>query len=279
MVFDATNEALIKYLTVEYTTIQIAFVRSLVMAAVAVIIILVTRRPELFHTSRLGLLSVRGLLSAVAIVAFYLSLANLDLADAYTLSMAGPIFLAMLSGWLLGEKVPLVRWASVIIGMAGVIFLMRPGAGLFNIWAFTALLSALFYALGMIVNRKLTATEHSLTILFYLGTTSGIMLLIALPMDWVDPPIDDLPLLLLSGGLDFCMMYMFMQAYRYAAAHTIISFDYLAVFYILLAGFIAFAEVPTWNLMIGIAILIASGLITIGHEMHTSRSSSKKTEP
>ena len=266
LVIDAGTEALIKYLTTEYSTIQLAFVRSVTMAIVAGIIILVTRRYHLFVTRRLGLLSLRGLMTGIATVTFYLSLANLELADAFTVSMSGPIFVAMLSGWLLRERVPLVRWIAVGVGLFGVVIVMRPGAGLFNVWALMALISALTYALGMILNRKLTETENSNTIIFYLGVTSGALLLVALPFDWQSPPLDDAPLLLVLGLLEFVIMYLIVQAYRYAAATTIITFDYLSVFYVIIAGFLVFSEVPSWNLLAGVVLLVASGLAIVVDE-------------
>ena len=207
----------------------------------------------------------------MALVTFYFSLANLDLGDAYTVSMAGPIFVAMLSGWLLGERVALVRWFAIGIGLAGVAIVMRPGAGVFNIWSFLALLSALAYALGMIVNRKLTVTEDNHTIIFYLGVAASLVLLVMLPFDWRRPPLQDVPLLLVIGLVEFVITYLLLQAYRYATANTIVSFDYVSVFYVILAGFLVFSEVPTWNLLFGVVLLIASGAVIVVDEVRRKK--------
>ncbi len=268
LIFAACNSALIRYLTIDNSPVQISFVRLFVKGTFVGAAILVLRRPQLFVSKRYHLFVTRrlGLLSGVATVTFYLSLANLDLADAFTVSMSGPIFVAMLSGWLLGERVPLVRWLAIGVGLFGVVVVMRPGAGLFNIWAVMALVSAVGYALGMMLNRKLTETEDSNTIIFYVGIISGALLLMALPFDWQSPTLQDAPLLLVLGLLEFIIMYFIVQAYRYAAANTVISFDYISVFYVIIAGFIVFAEVPNWNLLAGVALLVISGLTIVVDE-------------
>ena len=267
----ATYEALIKYLTENYEPVQIAFIRMMVIAGLVAIVILATRRPHLFLTSRPILLVVRGLLTVTATVAFYYSLEFLALDDAVAISLSAPIFVAMFSGWILGERVPLVRWIAVLVGFAGVAIVFPPSTGLADVWALVALLSALCYALGMMVNRILTRTEDSLTILFYMTTVGGLVLLPLMPFVWKTTPLWEFFLLFVVGLMAGIAQYLVVQAYRYAAANTIITFDYIGVLYVAFVSYLVFAEIPSLNLVEGAALLAASGIFITFDEARLRR--------
>jgi drug/metabolite transporter (DMT)-like permease len=271
LVLMALNDALIRFLSTDYSPIQIAFVRTFVMAVAVGAVIVALRRYQLFVTKRLGLIALRGALSAVASTSFFFSLEYLELADAFTVGMAGPIFVAALSGWLLGERVPLARWAAILLGFAAIAFIMEPGEGLFNVWALLALLSAATYAVAMIIYRALTATEDSLTILFYMSLVAALVLLPLIPFVWTDMPLWELPLLLVVGVLAGVTQYLLVQAYRHAAANTVITFDYLSVIYVAIVGYLLFAEIPTWHVVLGAMLLIASGLYVVFDEARQQR--------
>ena len=267
----ACNEALIRDLTDTYSPVQIAFIRFVIMALLVSIAILGLRRPKLFASRRFGLLTIRGILSAIATVAFFYSIEYLKLDDAVTVSLAAPIFVALLSRWFLGEQVTFKRWIAIVVGFAGVAVVMRPGAGLFNVWAFLALFSAATYAFGMMINRKLTETEDSLTILLYTTAIGGLVLLPFMFFIWKWTPYVDLPMLFLVGVLAGITQYLLIQAYRYAAANTIIAFDYIGVIYIAIVSYLVFAEVPSVNLMSGAVLLIASGMFIVYDETRQHR--------
>jgi drug/metabolite transporter (DMT)-like permease len=214
-------------------------------------------------------------LSAVASVSFYFSLEYLELDDAVTVGMAGPIFVAMLSGWYLGERVPALRWIAIVAGFAGVAVVMRPGAGLFNIWALLALVSAASYAVAVMLSRRLTATEDSLTILFYLSVVAGLALAPIMPFVWSSTPLQELPLLFMVGFLAGITQYLLIQAYRYGVANTIITFDYMGIIYIGIVAYLAFAEIPGWNLLAGAVLLVGSGLYIVYDE---ARQHQRRTE-
>ncbi len=125
------------------------------------IYLVLTRKFELFRTRQIGLLSLRGVLSVVTTGLFFYSLNKLEIASATTISMLAPLLIALISGWLLKEKVGLSRWLVILWGFASVAFILQPGGGLFNEGAFIALLSAVFYALSMILNRKLVEVDKS----------------------------------------------------------------------------------------------------------------------
>ncbi len=274
----ACNEALIRFLTEDYSPIQIAFIRFFVMAILVGAAIIGMRRPELFKADRWWLLVVRGVLGAIASGSFFFSIKFLELDDATTISLSAPIFVAALSGWLLRERVPGARWGAIVLGFIGVAIVMRPGAGLFNVWALVAFVSAGAYALAMMVNRVLTRTEDSLTIVFYFPLFGSLALLPFMPFLWTSTPAWELLILFVVGLLAGITQYLMMQAYRFAAANTVITFDYMGVLYIAIVSYLVFAEVPSWNLMAGAALLIGSGIFIIYDEARQFRRMAGETK-
>jgi drug/metabolite transporter (DMT)-like permease len=271
LVVMALNDALIGDLAQTYSPLQIGFIRLLVMTVAIGVVMIALMRPRLFVTRRFGLLAVRGVLSAISTVAFFYSLQHLSLANVYTVALMSPLIVACLSGWILGESVHFVRWLTIIVGFAGVLVAMAPTAGIVDTWVILAIVSAGAYALAMMLNRVLTRTEDSLTIVFYMSIVGAVVLApFALPA-WQAIDSGDVALLLAVGLQASVVHVLMVQAYRYAPAHTVITFDYVSVFYVSIVGYLVFAQTPDRNLMIGLVILIASGLFVVFDEARRVR--------
>jgi len=266
LIIYALDDALIRFLSSDFSPVQIDFSQSFVVTIMVGAVILGLRRPHRFISRRPRILIIIGLLSAVTSVAFYFALANLDLADAYTLGMGGPFFVAMFSGWFLKEPVSLQRWLAIALGFGAILIVMQPGAGVFNIWAVLAVLSALTYAIEMMFYRVASRTEDSLTLIFYVSLCVTVVLAPVTAFVWTDMLLWEIPLLAATGVMAGAGQYFIVLAYRYAAANTVITFDYMSVIYIGIIGYLLFSEVPTWNLLIGVVLLIASGLYIVFDE-------------
>ena len=164
---------LVKLLAARYAVIEVAFFRSLFALGPAFLAVqasggiasLRTRRPA----AHLG----RASIGLVAMLLMFWSYHLLPLADAVAIGFSAPLFLAALSVPLLGETVGAARWAAVMVGFAGVLVMVKPGAGVLDLGAGVALASALGYALAVIAVRQLGRTEHPNTIVFWftLNTT------------------------------------------------------------------------------------------------------------
>lgn len=271
LVVMALNDAVIRDLSATHSPLQIAFIRLFLMTIFVAALILGLRRPRLFVTRRFGLLALRGVLSAISTVTFFLSLKYLGEADVYTVALVAPIIVALLSGPILGERVPLLRWATILIGFAGVIVALGPGAGLLDAWMLLALVSAVAYAFAMMLNRILTRTEDSLTIVLYMSASACVVLLPAMPSVWKSIPLGDSLSLIVVGLLASVAHYLSVQAYRYATAHTIITFDYVSVLYVVIVGYLLFSVVPGSNMLYGLVLLVACGLFVVYDEARRLR--------
>ena len=266
LVFYALQDGLVRYLTADYPVFQIQFIRSAVMAAIMFVVIVTLGRFGDLKPRRPGLLLFRGYTSLVGVALMYLVLAHMELAEAFTIFMSGPIFIALFAIPMLREKVGATRWIAIGIGFLGVLVIMQPGSGVVTEWVVVALLAAAIYGIAMVTTRDLTKTESRLTIVFYINILVTVVLLPIQPFVWYTPPIADLVLLVGVGVVACLAQFLLAQAYRHASAATVAPFDYVAFVYIVIIGYLMFDEIPGWEVVAGAAVLIMSGLIIVRGE-------------
>lgn len=210
---------------------------------------------------------VRGLLSVVTLWFFIYSVKVLSLADAYTIFMSAPLLITALSVPILGEHVGWRRWAAVVAGLIGVIFVLKPSdAGLITIGGLAALVSAMGYALSAITIRVLSRTDTgpatvfwSLLILAVISGAASIPEWIALRWEhwyWIVG-------VGLSGAVG---QYFITYAFRQAAPPVVAPIEYTALMWGMLFDWLLWMTLPNARMLIGAAIIVGSGLYIIYRE-------------
>nr|WP_298682837.1 DMT family transporter [uncultured Dongia sp.] len=274
-------DSLIKYTseTYHYPTGELIFVRNLfAFLPLLGYMLVVEKRLQLKTTQPWGHVW-RGVVGVSAMYCYFLSYQLLPLSDAIALGLSGPIFLTILSVPLLGEKVGWRRWSAVIIGFLGVMVMTRPGTGVFDPHALIPLLAAIFYALAMISIRKMSATEPPTTIVFYFTLFAMVASLFTLPLGLVDPDLawqkprafSEIALLLLIGTMGGAAQIAMTIAFRRASVSVVAPFEYMALVYGFLLGFLLFNEMPDEYLIIGGAVVVGSGIYIIHRETLLAR--------
>lgn len=214
---------------------------------------LATQRP-LDHAIR----SVSGILSLGLL---YFAITRIPLADATALAYAAPIFITVLSILLLGEKIGLRRWLAVIAGFAGVLLIARPVADGWDIGVVAAAGSALTGALVAIWLRKLSSSEHPAAIGIYYNNL-GCLLCLAwvLLSGWLTPRGADLWLFLAFGLGCGLQQWLLTISFRYAEASLLAPYEYLAMVFAAIVGYVFWGEVPVLTTWIGAAVIAGSGI-------------------
>lgn len=218
------------------------------------------------RASHLGLLCLRTIFSLAAGFFFFTGLRYLPLADAFAIAFTAPLFITALSMPLLGEHVGIRRWAAVIIGFVGVLVVIQPGTSSFRLEALLPLGAALSYALTMLVSRRMTRDMTTSAILFWSSLGAAFAALLLMPSQWRTPGPADLGLFLFLGVIGTLAMALITQGYRFAPAAVIAPFDYSALLWAALLGWLIWQDVPGPNVWLGSAILIASGLYILNRE-------------
>lgn len=259
-------DAVAKWLGHDYAAIQIAFFRNLFGLIPVAIITWQAGGWRNLRTHRIGAQVLRAALLWIALLTFFIAIRTLALAEAVAIAFAAPLFVTALSVPMLGEHVGLRRWSACVVGFLGVLVMLRPGAGAFQPEAVLVLISALGYALAMLLTRRIVRTETTAALVFY-GTLVGLLAnACLLPFFWSPPAAGDLPLFVALGLLGGTGAFLMVQAYRHAQAAVVAPFDYTALIWAALFGWIVWREVPDGPVWLGAAIVVASGLYIIHRE-------------
>jgi len=249
-----------------YSVPQVGFLRYVIGIFVAAAIASRSGGLMSLRTSRPLGHGLRAALNLGTMITFYYALKLLPLADCFAVAYAAPLFVTALSVPFLKERVGPRRWAAVLIGFGGVLFMLQPsGAGL-NAGSLLALSSAFLYALTLITSRQLSSTERSHTILFYYSCVVIVVMGAFMPWYWRAPTWEHWLLFLVSGVAGSFGQYFLNQAFRYAEASLIAPLDYTGMIWAILFGFWVWGDVPTWVVLAGAAVVILSTLYIVRRE-------------
>lgn len=261
-------DVLAKWLAADYPVNQIIFFRMLFGLVPAIVLLgpngfksaaLYTARP-LTHLWRAATgIGAMGL--------FFFALPLMPLADAVAISFAKPFFLAFLAVPLLGETFDRYRIAATALGFIGVLVIVQPAGG-YSGWEGPALAlgSAIGFALSMITIRKLSTTESTPQIVVYYTALATLVSGLSLFSAWTTPSLSALGLFVLLGLVGGTGQLLMTAAFRRAPASVIGPFNYSAILWAAIFGFLIWGEQLRSATAIGAVIIIGSGLWLLRRE-------------
>lgn len=267
----SVSDALAKWLVANYDPIQIVFLRNVVALPIVGAFILASRGRTALATSHLRVHVLRGLLSVGAALAFFSALGILPLAEATSLVFAAPLFITALSVPLLGEHVGWKRWMAVIVGFAGVLVIVQPGAATFQAASTLPLAAALLYALIMLSTRWIDRSESTWTMMFYMSLFPTLFSGLAVLPFWRALQIADLPFIVAIALFGTIGVTLISHAFRLGHAAVVAPFDYTALIWASLLGWLVWGEIPGGWTWAGAVVIIASGIYIVLREARTAR--------
>jgi len=236
---------------------------------------------------RLGSVRLQLFRSATAFLSYmvyYMALATIGLAETAAITFSTPIFVTFFATFFLGERIGLMRWSAIIVGLIGVMTIVRPGAAVFEPAALLAPTAAVSYAISIIVTRKLGNTTNggSMT-MFTLGffiVAGGIMGIVFSQISavsphpslaflfrpWVWPEPSHWMLFCAIGLISGVGFFALTQAYRLADASVVTPFEYTVLPWAVLWGYVFFDSLPDPYTWIGLALIVGSGLFIVLRE-------------
>lgn len=252
--------ALVKWLGPDYPTIQLLFFRNLFAMLPVLVLLWRVGAIDALRTHRPLDHLWRALVGLTSAGCFFYALANLPFATVIAISFAAPLFVTAFSVPLLGEYVGPRRWAAVVVGFAGVLWIVRPGAETVDLTVVVAVVATVLYALVMIFVRRMNRTESPGAIVFYYLAASVLITGCGLPFVWVAPDVTGWLVLVALGVIGGLAQIAVTMAFRFADAAVIAPFDYVAIVWTSVLGFAVWGEVPASHVWTGLAVVIASGL-------------------
>ena len=264
----AIMDAMVKWLGETYSTTQLVFFRAAFAFIPIAFVVAGTGLREALRINNGWGHVFRCVVGMTSLGAYFYCFPRMPLADMIAITFAAPIFVTALSMPLLGERVGPRRWSAVLIGFVGVLVIVQPGTHGIEPIALVALVGTLFYALAAVAVRKLARTDSAVSIVISFTLCTTLVSAVFLPFQWVTPDLPDLALLIgvgLVGGLAQIAMT---NAFRFAEVSLVVPFEYSAMLWAALLGFLFWGEIPGNHVWLGVAIVIASGLYILYREAH-----------
>ena len=259
-----------KYLSHWYPPAFIVWARY--ASNLAVLLVFFAARGELgrLRSARPGIQLARGFLLALSTLLFFTSLSVLPLANANAIGFAMPLFVAALAVPMLGERLEAPRLIAILAGLAGALVIVRPGSDLFTPYALLPLGMAVCNALYQILTRKVAGLEHPLTSLIWGAIVGALLLSLAAPFVWVVPTVPFHGLLIVVIGILASVgHFLLIRAYDHASATLLAPFTYSALVWAMLMGWLVFGDFPDGGSLLGMGIIVASGLYLASRQRFT----------
>lgn len=265
-IFMSCGDIASKYLATDHPALQITWMRYAVFAAIMMVTLASTGGFRQMRTRRPGLQIIRGIGVTLASIFFVAGLRDLPMADATATSFVAPLFVTALSIPLLGESVGWRRWLATIVGLVGVVIVVRPGGDGFHLASLYVLASAACWAFSLIITRMMSQTEVPVVTLAYSATIGFVILSVFVPMSW-EPLSGKTALIgLFIGTISTIGHLLLLQAFRHADASLLAPLAYSQLLWASLFGYLVFSAIPDLWTYVGASIIIASGLYTAHRE-------------
>ena len=260
-------DAVAKWLvSADMSAIQVIAIRSWMMLVMILAILgirgelaeLATRKP-LQH-------ALRGCIGFFAPFTFFTSLEFLPLADATVVFFSSTFVLTAASALFLKESVGIHRWSAVVIGFVGVVIAMNPqGEGGLNAYLLV-LVATTIYAMIFISGKCLSTTDSVISLVFSLQLGMGFMATLMLPWVWVSVTPVIMAQLMLMAVIALAAHYLFAAAFARADVSALAPFEYTALVWATLIGYVIWLDIPSVEVWIGATIIISCGLYVIHRE-------------
>ena len=261
----STMDILVKYLD-NFPVAQLLFMRFF-FGLIPIFFIIPREKIFTFYKTKRPILhAFRAVSGAIAIVALFIALRNLPLADVISLTFAGPIFVTIFSIIFLSEKVGAKRWSAVFIGFVGMLFIIQPAFAEMNLYYIFPIIFCIGFSFVAISIRSLSKTEPNYLIAFYFTILVLFLSLLTFPMGWEMPSRFELFLFIILGLAGGIANLLLTQSYRLADASLVSPIKYLSLLFALFFGYYIWNEIPKPMMLFGAFLVVMSSLIIFRRE-------------
>ncbi|WP_112662754.1 DMT family transporter [Microvirga flavescens] len=266
LIFFSCSDAASKGMTATIPAVQAVWLRFVIFTVLMFSAAAILGKGNPLRSKRPLLQIVRGFGVLGSSTFFVMGLRYLPMAEATAISFISPIFVTGLSIVLLNETVGIRRWAAVFVGLIGVLIVIRPGTGAFDLSAFFPVLSALSWAVALTVTRKVSAADDPIVPLTYAAVTGLVVLSFIVPFYWAPLGWHEISLALITGITSTVGQFLVVLSFQHAKASVLAPFSYMQLVSSSVLGFFFFGSVPDFWTVVGAGVIVASGLYTAHRE-------------
>lgn len=260
-------DALMKHLAASFPPMQIACLRGVSSLPFVFAAYAATGRISLLRPGRLHLHLLRAVVSIAMLWFFIWALARMSLANTYAITLSAPLLVVPFAALFLGEKADRHVWGAIVVGLAGVLVMLKPTAsGFVSLAGLAAFGAAVAWAIVVVMVRMMSATETTASMVFW------FLLLLALGAGalaaprWIAIGMADLPWIVLLGLAGWAGQHLVTEAFRLAPAATVAPFEYMSIVWGAGIDWVVWQTMPGARMFAGAAIVVAAGLYLMNRE-------------
>jgi drug/metabolite transporter (DMT)-like permease len=244
---------------------EILFLRSLV-SLILVLAVLPRFGLGAVRTRRFGLHVVRNVLHFGGQYAWVYAIAMLPLATVFAIEFTMPVWTALLAIPILGERLNRGRTVMLVLGLAGILIILKPGLGAVQPASLVMLAGSFAYASTMIATKRLSESDSALAVVFYMSVVQLPLAFVPALPGWVAPRVVDLPWIIAIGAAGLSAHFCLTRAFRIADATLVVPIDFLRLPLIAVVGMLFYGEPLELSIMLGAAVIFAGTYYSIRRE-------------
>ena len=261
------NDTIVKLIVVDtdknLSVLNVIFLRGMISTTFIYLYLKFYEKKNIFNIFKINKYHQRGMYEVLTAVCFFTGLILLPVAEVYTLLMTSPFFVTIFAFLFLKEKVGIRRWAAVVIGFIGVIFVINPQNVNFNILFILPIIAAVFLTIRDITTKGIATKTNSFEIIFITSVLMTFFSGIGSLFFEFNLKLEYLPNLFISS-IFLTTAYIFsVLTIFYAPLSLTASARYSVIVFGIIFGYFILGEVPSINMLIGAAIISFSGLFVI----------------
>lgn len=252
----------------EYDTFEIMLYRSLVGIVIVVAFTTLNKRWHEVHTNNIRQHFLRNIFHFTGQNLWFYAVAVIPLAQVFALEFTSPLWVVILAPLLLGEKMTRIRGFSAILGFIGILIVTRPNPDTFEIGLLVAATAAIFFALTILLTKRLTRDNSITCILFYLTAMQLVFGLLTAGFDGdiALPTADSFPILFLVGCAGLLAHFCLTNALSIAPATVVVPIDFARLPVIAIVAMVLYDEPLEVWVFVGALITFAANYLNIWNE-------------
>ncbi|MCA3565249.1 MAG: DMT family transporter [Methylocystis sp.] len=262
----AVSDSVAKLVVGPLPAVELMWIRSIVVVLITLPAVLWRKGPGVLRAKQPLRQILRGACIFISSIAFLTGLIYLPLADASAINFIWPLLITIFSVFMLGEKVGIRRAGALLAGCIGMLIIIRPGSGAFQPAAVFPLIAAAVWAFASVLTRMMAAAESPETTLIWSAAIALLCSTLILPFVWVTPTWREIGFGVFIGLSSAAAHSMIVFAFDRAPASALAPFSYMQLVWAALCSLLIFDAVPDRWVILGGAIIAASGIYTAHRE-------------
>jgi drug/metabolite transporter (DMT)-like permease len=262
----AVSDSVAKLVVGPLPAVELMWIRSIVVVLITLPAVLWRKGPGVLRAKQPLRQILRGACIFISSIAFLTGLIYLPLADASAINFIWPLLITIFSVFMLGEKVGIRRAGALLAGCIGMLIIIRPGSGAFQPAAVFPLIAAAVWAFASVLTRMMAAAESPETTLIWSAAIALLCSTLILPFVWVTPTWREIGFGVFIGLSSAAAHSMIVFAFDRAPASALAPFSYMQLVWAALCSLLIFDVVPDRWVILGGAIIAASGIYTAHRE-------------